>query len=155
MKKEYIIFFLCLFLLIGCENKKEEPKDEYISLRNEILDKNEYMSSDELPLDITIKTDRIDEEKAIYKIILDNPKENMKNMRGMIIYNYYTEEQYPTFGIFDETKELLKDDNSNPIEFVKTIETTKNLSKIDLGLKIWIEYTNDLNEKKEIYYKAT
>ena len=155
MKKEYIIFFLCLFLLIGCENKKEEPKDEYISLRNEILDKNEYMSSDELPLDITIKTDRIDEEKVTYKIILDNPKENMKNMRGMIIYNYYTEEQYPTFGIFDDTKELLKDDNSNPIEFVKTIETTKNLSKIDLGLKIWIEYTNDLDEKKEIYYKAT
>ncbi len=155
MKKKYIIFFLCLFLLMGCENKEEEPKDEYISLRNEIMDKNKYMSSDELPLDITIKTDRIDEEKVTYKIILDNPKENMKNMRGMIIYNYYTEEQYPTFGIFDEKKELLTDDNSKPIEFVNTIETTKNLSKIDLGLKIWIEYTNDSNEKKEIYYKAT
>ena len=36
-----------------------------------------------------------------------------------------------------------------------TIRTTKNLSKLDLELKLLIEYTNDNGEKKDIYYKTT
>lgn len=155
MKKVYIIFFLCLFLLTGCENNNEEPKDEYISLRNEIQEKNEYTSLEDLPLDITVKYDRVDEEKVKYKILLNNPKKNMKEMKCIVIPNYPSEELYPSFGLFDNKKELLTSKENDSIELDNIFKTTKNLSKINLELKIWIEYIDDSGEKNEIYYKTT
>ena len=155
MKKVYLIFFLCLFLLTGCENTKEDPKDEYISLRNKILEKTNDTKVEDLPLDITVNIDRIDEEKVKYKILLNNPKENMKQMKGIVIHSYYSEDLYPSFGIFDEKKELLTSIENDSIELENIMETTKNLSKLNLELKIWIEYIDDSGEKKELYYKTT
>ncbi len=155
MKKRYIIPFICIFLLVGCSNKEEISKSEYINMKSNLLEKEKYTEKDNLPLDITIKIDRIDKEKIKYKVILSNPKENMKNIKAMVIHNYYTEELFPSIGIFDEKKELLTEEKNNTIELENNIKTTKNISKLNLELKVWIEYTNNEGKKQEIFYKTT
>ena len=154
MKKVYIIFLLSLFL-IGCENKEEELKTEYVVAKNNLKEEKEYTKKEELPLDITVEIDRENEEKLTYRVILNNPKENMKEIKAIVIHNYYSEELFPSIGIFDEKKSLLTSDIESKIELSNTIKTTKNLSKLNLELKIWIEYKNDRGETKEIYYKTT
>lgn len=155
MKKVLIFFLLSLFLLTGCENKEEDSKNQYLSLKNKIMEKEDYTKIENLPIDITTKIDRQDEEKVRYKVVLDNPKENMKNMKVIVVHNYYTENLFPTIGIFDKTKELSTNTEKNKVELEDVIETTKNLSDISLELKVWVEYTNDLGETKDFLYKTT
>ena len=38
MKKVTIIFFLMILILTGCENKEEETKNEYISMKSNLLE---------------------------------------------------------------------------------------------------------------------
>ena len=154
MKKVTIIFLLIL-ILVGCENKKEENKDEYISIKKHLLEEKEYTKGEDLPVDITVKIDREDEEKVKYKVILNHPKENMKEIKILVINNYYNEEVFPSVGIFDDPKNLSTTEQDSSIELDSILKTTKNISKINLELKIWMEYINELGEKKEIYYKTT
>ncbi len=155
MRRGTIIFFLCIFFLIGCENIEEDSKNEYLSMKNSLLEEKEYTDVNELPLDITTRIDRINEEKVNYKVILNHPKINMKDMKIMVVHNYYNEDLFPSVGIFDDKKELLVSSKDNSIELEDSIKTTKNISKLNLELKLWIEYINDLGEKKEIIYKTT
>ena len=155
MKKVSIIFFLMILILTGCENKEEETKNEYISMKSNLLEEEKYTDISNLPIDITVKIDRIDEERVKYKVILNKPKENMKNIKALVVHNYYNEELYSSVGFFDDSRNLLAQDEESSIELSNTIKTTKNLSKINLELKLWLEYINDEGEKKEIYYKTT
>ena len=78
----------------------------------------------------------------------------MNNMKVLVVHNYFTEDVFPSIGIFDETKNLLTNDKNN-ISLVGYIETTKDIRKLDLELKVWIQYTDDDGEVKDIYYKTT
>jgi len=151
MKKILLLVFIS-FLLIGCSNVEEEEKNEYIAMKNNLIEENDYTSIKDLPLDITIKLDRVSEEVVEYKVIFDDLDEDMYKVKAMVIHNYYSEELFPSVGLFDDKKDIMKDE-----EFILKgrVETTKNIANIDLELKVWIEYYNELGEKKEIYYKTT
>lgn len=154
MKKVSIIFLILILILTGCENKEEKTKTEYISMKSHLLEEEKYTDINDLPINITVKIDRIDEEKVKYKVILNKPKENMKNIKVLVVHNFYNEELYPSVGFFDKERNLSVGEDSS-IELSNIIKTTKNLSKINLELKLWLEYKNDEGEKKEIYYKTT
>ena len=154
MKKKLIFASLCIFFLLGCDNKEEVIKNEYISMKSNLLEEEKYTKSEDLPLDIIIDIKRED-EIIKYSVKLKNPKENMKDMRVMVAHNYFSENLFPSVGIFDDKKELLTNNKDEFRELTDTIDTTKDISKLDLELKVWIEYKNDLNEKKEIIYKTT
>ena len=155
MKKVSIIFFIILLTIAGCENKKEENKDEYISIKSNLLGEKDYTPREDLPVDITIKIDRLDEEKVTYRVILDHPKETMKEVKVLVAHNYYNDELFPSIGIFNDTQNLSPTSDNNSIELKDTITIKKNISKINLELKVWMEYINELGEKKEVYYKTT
>lgn len=155
MKRIYILLLFCLIFISGCENKEEGIKNEYIAMKNQAFSDKNY-TNETLPVDIVATIERIDEESINYKIIINNPQENMHNIKLIVVHNYYNEDVYPTIGLFDETKELLVDDSSKQELILKdNIKTTENISKLNLELKISIEYINDAGEKKDIYYKAT
>ena len=78
----------------------------------------------------------------------------MNNIKMMIVHNYFTEEVFPTVGVFDKDRSLTVSDTSN-ITLVGYIDTTKDIKKLDLELKIWIEYKTEDGEVKDIYYKTT
>ena len=154
MKKICILLVLSL-LLSGCENKEETKKNEYLAMRSATLNERNYVS-EELPVDIVTTIERINDETINYKTAITNPKENMHDVKVMLVHNYQNEDVYPTIGVFDEPKELLLDRNeSSELTLTDTINTTKNISKLGLELKLLIEYTDDLGERKDIYYKMT
>lgn len=155
MKKIYILLLFSLVFISGCENKEEAIKNEYIAMKNETFDEKNY-TEEELPVDIITTVERIDEEAVNYKTTITNPKENMHNVKILLVHNYYNEDIFPSIGVFDEPQELLVDnDEETKLTLKDTIKTTKNISKLDLKLKVLIEYTNDNGEKKDIYYKTT
>ena len=155
MKRTYLFLIISLFFISGCENKEEVTKNEYLAMKNETLDEANYIN-DYLPLDIIVYIDRVGEEEVCYKVTLANPQENMHDIKALVVHNYYTEDVFPSIGVFDEVGELLINNSSNSsLVLGVTIQTTTDISKLRLELKILIEYTNDASEKKEIYYKTT
>lgn len=157
MKKLYfLVMVITLFLTTGCENQEETTKNEYIAMKNNLLQGNYDL--EELPLEVTIHIDRITEEEINYKVILENPKENMNEIKAMVVHNYYTEDVFPTIGVFNESTKLLSNsdvEEQEAIEITGTIQTTKDISELNLELTIWIQYITDSGEKKDIYYKTT
>lgn len=156
MKKKFVILILMPFLLVGCNNQKEDLKNQYIAMKSKLLDEASYVIENELPLEITVSIDRQNEETVNYKVLLSRPKENMHNIKAMVVHNYNNEDVFPSIGIFDEPLNLsTTSEEENQIELKGTIETSKNISKLNLNLKIWIEYVDDSGETKDIYYKTT
>lgn len=155
MKKIYILLLMSLMLLSGCENQEENTKNEYLAMKNETFKEANYKEQS-LPVDIVTTIGRIDEEKINYKVAISNPKENMHDIKVLLVHNYYTENVYPSIGVFDKTRELLIDNTEdNSIILEDTIQTTTNISRLGLELKVLIEYTDDLGERKDVYYKTT
>lgn len=154
MKKNYLFVFLALFLLTGCENHDEFQKNQYIAMKNHLLDELNYNVQSDLPVMIILKLDRQNQDVIEYRVLLKNPKENMHQLKMMVIHNYYTEDKFPSLGLFDNPKNLFQENNKE-IELTGLIKTTKSISKLNLEFKIWIEYIDDNGEKKDIYYKTT
>ena len=156
MKKVYfVVLFMSLFLITGCENMEEVTKNEYISMKNETLSSKEF-TTEFMPVEVITEVERINAENVRYKATITNPTENMHDIKVMLVHNYYNENVFPSIGIFDETKELLIDDAENfELTLESTINTTENISNLNLELKLLIEYIDDNGEKKDIYYKTT
>ena len=157
MKKLLIcLAFISLLLVIGCkkDTTDQEEKSDYLAMKSDLISKTDFNQGEELNLDISISVERIDEETISYTTYLSNAKENMNNIKVLVVHNYFTEDVFPSIGIFDETKNLLTNDKNN-ISLVGYIETTKDIRKLDLELKVWIQYTDDDGEVKDIYYKTT
>lgn len=152
MKKVYFLLF-CLIFISGCANTEETTKNEYISMKNSIFDEKNYQS-DFLPVDIITSIERVNEEDVSYKLVITNPQENMHKVKVLLVHNYYIDDVYPSIGIFDEPKELLfNNEKEQELILTDTIKTTTNISKLNLELKILIEYTDDNGTKKDIYYR--
>jgi hypothetical protein len=154
--KKIIISAFCLILITGCNNKVEEEKNTYLEIKSILETTTDFSDSSSIPCDITITIDRIDDEKISYKTILNNPKENMNNIKLLIIHNQYTEEVFPSIGLLDNNVKVLnQEDISNEIIIERSLATTSDIKKLSLEFRIWLEYTDDLEEKHTIYYKTT
>ena len=154
--KKFLLIIL-IFFLTGCTNNEETIKNEYIAMKSNLLSGNIINeTSENLPLDIMINLDRNNEELITYDVILNNPKENMYDIKAIVVHNYYSEEIFPSIGVFDTVQNLLTNtEERQEIKLTGTIETTKNISSMNLEIKLWLQYKNDSGEKKEIYYKTT
>lgn len=158
MKKTLLLIVLLLFVLTGCKNEEESEKSEYLAMKSDLLAKEEFTDTSDIVCDITFSLDRLDEEKVTYSVILNNPKENMNDIKAIVVHNYYTEEVFPTIGLFDKSTDLLvngQNDKDSSVELTGNIETTNDIDNLDLELKILIEYKTDSGEVKDIYYKTT
>lgn len=80
----------------------------------------------------------------------------MYNIKAIVIHNHFTNDVFPTIGIFDDEVDLLLDSEEvKGINLVGYIQTTKDISELDLDIRVYIEYTNDNDELVKIYYKTT
>ena len=106
MKK--ILFILLIFFIVACDysNVSEEAKNEYINKKEELTKKEEFENIDNIPFDITISLDRINEEEITYRVIIDNAKEDISNIKALLIHDYFTEDIFPSIGILDDTINL-------------------------------------------------
>ena len=149
MKKFYILVFIILVIFTGCENKKEELKNEYLTMKSDLLKSNSFSSSDELPCDIEVNIDRVDEEIVSYEVDVFNCRENMNNVKAILVHNYYTEDVFPSLGLFDEPINLVKEDNNSFI-LKGDIKTNNDIDNLNLVLKLYIKYVDDNGIEKDI-----
>ena len=155
MKK--VLLLVLPLLLVGCsKDKLTLEKDEYLVFKEELLEKNNFTNEEDINFDLTISVDRVNEEEISYRAIIDNPKENMHNIKAILVHDYLTDEVFPSLGIFDDTIDLIIDDeNIKGINLVGYIKTTKEIKEIDLNIKVYVEYTDDNNKVKKVYYNST
>ncbi len=156
-----LIFLIMIAMLIGCnkniskEDKRvEKEKNNYLEIKSNLLKVTEFSNKEDVLFDITTSIDRVNDEEVSYRVIFNNPRENMHNVSAMVVHNYYTEDVFPSIGLFDVGKDLLIN-NENGLELVGYIKTVKDINDLNLEFKIWIEYTDDNKVVKDIYYKTT
>ena len=164
MKKIIVVFGFVLIFLVGCsgdvkvavDNTVEEEKNDYVTYKNNLQNASEFTLEEEFPCNVTTSIDRVNEEEVSYRVILDNPKVDMYDIKALIIHDYFTEDIFPSIGIFDETEDLIiGDEEVKGIQLVGYIKTKEEIENLNLELRIWIEYKDVTGETKTIYYKPT
>lgn len=161
MIKKAVLMLVCIIFIVGCSNievedgnKINQEKENYLAIKNELDNRTEYIEEENLPCDVIFSIDRINSEEISYRAIIDNPKVNMNNVKALLIHDYFTEDIFPSIGIFDSpTSLIVGDEEVKGISLVGYIETTKNIEELNLNIKLYIEYTDDDGNIKEVYYK--
>ena len=161
--KKILLVLILIISITACSNnvvevevddKVEDHKLEYLDKKNELLGKKEYNSLDDIPCDLVVSIDRVSEEEISYRLILDNPKVNMHDITALFVHNQFTEDIFPSIGVFDDkTKLIVDDEDLKGIELVGYIETTKEFDKLDIEFSLWLNYKDDNDEVHDIYYK--
>ena len=154
MKKFLIVLLFSSLLLIGCDNKEEIVKNDYLMFKSKLLSNDKFMDSQDINFSIVVKIDRINEEEISYEMIISNPSFNMYKIKALLVHNYYTEDIFPSIGIFDDEVDYLKG-SSNELILKGYIKTDKDIDNLDLELKLYFSYIDDFGNRKDIYYKTT
>ena len=139
---------------VGIDEKVEDNKVTYLDLKNNPAKRDIFNKLEDIPCNLNVSVDRTSEEEISYRVILDNPKTNMKDIEALLIHNEFSENIFPSIGIFDDKASLIvNNEDVKGIELVGYIETTKEFADLDLELKLWLKYNDDENKEHEIYYK--
>ena len=162
MKKTLLLLVIVLLITacsnnaieVGIDEKVEDNKITYLNLKKELINKKEFANIEEIPCDLNVSIDRINEEEISYRIILDNPKTNMHKIEALLVHNQFSENVFPSIGLFDDKASLIVGNTEvKGLELVGYIETTKNILDLDIELRLWLKYFDDENKEHEIYYK--
>lgn len=157
MKKIFWIITL-VFLLSGCS--KELTKDEIIY--NDYVDKlkQEEKSEDNLPFDLEIFVDKIIEKEVMYRVIIDNPKVSLRNIEALVIHDKYTEDVYPSTGIFESKLSLIPgviNKTSNYVEGIILagyIPYEGDINNLNATFKVLFKYEDDEGVSHTIIYST-
>ncbi|MBP3635105.1 MAG: hypothetical protein J6J17_01420 [Bacilli bacterium] len=164
MKKSKIfivaLILLAMFTIIGCnkndDSKKvdtsssiEKEKNTYIKFVKELKKVKE--SSEELPFDINVSYDKLDDEEIRYQVVIDNPKVELKEIKALAIHDKQTDDVFPSVGIFDSIVDLSTSSNSKGIILVGYIPYDGNIDDFDCEIKVLISYIKDENKITSYY----
>lgn len=153
MKKLLII--ICL-LITGCNQKISLEKEEYNKFIKDI--NNFKINSITIPCDINVYLDKLTKDEVMFRLVIDNPTEEMHNIKIMVIHNKKTEDIYPSSGIFEKELNLIPntiDLNNNKVGgiiLVGYIPYEKEISTFRINFKGIITYVDIYNNKKNIYF---
>ena len=143
--KKRVLVLLIILCVTGC-NRYDGMQLKYNKYVHEL--KNVTSSSDYIPCDIEITYDRITDDEVSYHVIIDNPREVMRNIDVVVSHNMETEDGYPSIGVFD--KESINLDKGIILGgYFKYIE---NLDDLDVEFRVSISYVNEAIEEKTIYF---
>lgn len=159
MKKISVIIIL-LLITCGCTGKLDEDTITYHSYVEELSELKKTTTSKGI-VDVAIELNRYSDDEITYSVVIDNPKEKMKNVEAIVYHDQETTDVYPSVGIYDKKLNLIPnlkkntDKNVKGIVLVGYIKTKKNISKFHPTLKVMMIYYNSDNERQKIYYSKT
>lgn len=151
MKKVLVI--LLVFIFVGCnliakddikESKVEEEKNVYIKYVKEA--KKIEKSSEDLPFNIEVKYDKLNDEEIRYQVVIDNPKGEIYDIKAVAVHDKQTDDVFPSTGIFEEPMDLVPNSKPEGIILVGYIPFTKSLDSFECEIKLIIEYTYKNNK---------
>lgn len=155
-----VLILSAMFIIIGCskndDSKKvdnssniEKEKNTYIKFVKELKKVKE--SSEELPFDINVSYDKLDDEEVRYQVVIDNPKVELKEIKALAIHNKQTDDVFPSVGIFDSIVDLSTSSDSKGIILVGYIPYDGNIDDFDCEIKVLISYIKDENKITSYY----
>lgn len=151
MKKILLLIFI-LLLLCGC-NKDNEALKKYNSYIEEL--KSSEISK-EIPFDITIDISKFTDQEYMYKVIIDNPKEELRNIEAIAIHDKETKDIFPSSGIFDDKYNLIPNNINKDNKNAKGIILIGYLpyeENIDITFKVLLKYKTN-NKINTIIYST-
>jgi len=157
MKKILLIITL-VFVLCGCsrDNSLENATyNNYVKL----LKQEEKMSTN-LPFDLEVYVDKIIETEVMYRVIIDNPKVSLRNIEALVIHDKYTEDIYPSSGIFESKLNLIPgviNEKSNYVEGIILagyIPFEEDAKYLDATFKLLFKYEDDEGKSHTIVYST-
>lgn len=161
MKKKFLICLLIvvsLFVFTSCTSKKESynknskevenEKNEYIKYVNKL--KKVKKSTDDLPFTVEVKYEKMNDEIR-YQVIIDDPKENINNIKAIAIHNKQTDDVFPSVGIFDKKVDLVPNKKPSGVILVGYFPYKDDIEDLDVEMKVLISYKID-NKKYTAYY---
>lgn len=149
-----VIILLSLFILTGCNNENIKDK-EYHSYVNMLKESTEFDS--ELPFDISIYLKKLNDDEVTYKVIIDNPKKELKSIEAIIIHDNKTNDIYPSIGIYDDKVSLIPNKVDKDNNIVKGIILTgyipysDDINNLKVSFKLLFKYTDSEGEHTIIY----
>jgi len=159
MKKILVVGLI--LLLLGCShvqieknNEIDDNKSSYLAIKKALDNTEEYTNYEDLPCNVNFSVNKITDEEISYRTIIDSPKKDMYKVKALLIHDYFTEDIFPSIGIFDDTLDLIVDNEEvKGISLVGYIKTTKQVEELDLKMKLYIQYEDIEGTVKEVYYK--
>lgn len=154
-----LTFISSILIVVGCSKNSstnnnenvEKEKESYIEYVQKLKKVTE--SSSEIPFDIDVTYDKLNDEEVRYQVVIDNPKENIKNIKALAVHNRQTDDIFPSIGIFDDSVDLLLESESKGVILVGYIPYEGDLDDFDCKMKVLISY--EIGEKKYTSYYVT
>ncbi len=151
MKK--LLLLISILLLCACSSDSIELK-KYNSYIKEL---NTSENSREIPFDISIDLNKFTDKEYIYKLIIDNPKEELRDIEVLIVHDKDTNDIFPSSGIFDDKYNLIPNNINKDINNVKGIILIGYLpyeESIDITFKVLFKYKDKYNKINTIIYST-
>ena len=143
--KKIVLVLVVVFCITGC-NRYDGMQLKYNEYVREL--RNVTSSSEYIPCDIEITYDRVTDDEVSYQVIIDNPKEVMRNIDVVVSHNMETKDGYPSIGVFDEESINL----DKGIILVGYFKYIGDLNDLDAEFRVSISYVNEAIEEKTIYF---
>ena len=168
MKKKILVSVLVVlsfFLVIGCNNKKEEvkkptetkkettkksesTKDVYIKYVQEL--RKVEKTSEELPFTVEVKYEKMDDEVR-YQVIIDNPTMDITDITALAVHDKQTDDVFPSVGIFDDKVDLIPNTTPSGVILVGYIPYTGEIDDFECEIKVLVSYKSEEKTNK-VYY---
>lgn len=157
---KYISFLIILcILLTGCG--KEEKISKEVQTYQNIVEKlkSQSFQNTELPCHLEVSLEKSNSGKLMYTVTLDEPKEEMYQVKAVFISLKETENSYPSIGIFDENLNMIPNQVDQEKNIVKGIvlvgylKTSKNPKEYHDTFRLYLEYQTKDKKIKTVYYE--
>ena len=136
MKK--IIILIIFILITGCTSKEQKALErEYFDM---IEQASNCSKSEEMPFNIELIFNELVDNYYVYRLYIDEPKEEITDIEAIVIHNQKTKDIFPTTGIY-ESKLSLKPNYIND-NYVKGIILIGYLNSDKATFKAFIKYNN-------------
>ena len=149
--KRVLILLLSIILLAGCSNNNlSKDKETYLKYIKDLRVNNKTTSN--IPFNIEVKYDKLTNDEVRYQVIIDNVKEDIKNIEALAIHNRETDDVFPSIGIFDEKQNLLKDKKPSGVILVGYINYQGEIKDFKCNIKLLVKYKTNDEKNHKVYY---
>jgi uncharacterized protein YxeA len=154
-----LLLVMCLIILTGCTSK--ETSEDITQYNRFIKETNSYSEKDiskEIPFTISVYFEKLIDEELTYRVIIDNPTEDITNIKAIAIPSVKTKDVYPTSGIFETPLNLipnnidLKKNNAKGIILIGYVDYKGNIDDFTGTVKVLIKYNTTKKVDNKIYY---
>ncbi|MBS7021219.1 MAG: hypothetical protein KH135_05105 [Firmicutes bacterium] len=159
MKYIFVLGIFFVLTVTGCTKKETLPKEAktYHQVIRQLEQKK--MKEQELPCHLEVRLEKTEHGEIMYTVILDEPKEEMKQIEALFMPLDNPLGTYPSIGIFDDKLSMIPGKVDKEHDIVKGIvlsgylDSKKEVKDYHGTFRLYLHYQTKENREKTIYYE--